>query len=232
MVRIEGVRAKTGEFVLGGIDLEVDEGEYFVMVGPTGAGKTVLLEVVAGLRRADSGRIYLNGREITFLPPEERGVGLVTQHQDLFPHMTVLKNVMYGPRAKGMGEGEARRRAYEMMELLGIKELSERKPSTLSGGERQRVALCRALAVGPQVLLLDEPLSSVDPPLRRSLREELGRINRELNLTVLHVTHDREDVFSLADRVGVMMDGKLVQCGRVEEVVMHPASPEVRELLR
>jgi len=131
-----------------------------------------------------------------------------------------------------MGEGEARRRAYEMMELLGIRELSERKPDTLSGGERQRVALCRALAVGPQALLLDEPLSAVDPPLRRSLREELRRINRELNLTVLHVTHDREDVFSLADRVGVMMDGKLVQCGKVEEILGRPANPKVSELLR
>jgi len=232
MVSIEGVRAKMGEFVLGGIDLEVGEVEYFVMVGPTGAGKTVLLEVIAGLRRSDSGRIYLDGREITSLPPEERGVGLVTQHQDLFPHMTVLENVMYSPKVRGMREGEARRRAYEMMELLGIRELSERKPSTLSGGERQRVALCRALAAGPKVLLLDEPLSSVDPPLRRSLREELRRINSELRLTVLHVTHDREDVFSLADRVGIMMDGKLIQCGRVEEVVMHPANSEVRELLR
>lgn len=145
--------------------------------------------------------------------------------------MTVLGNVMYGPKAKGMGEREARRRAYETMELLGIRELSERKPSTLSGGERQRVAICRALAVDPRVLLLDEPLSSVDQPLRRSLREELKRINRELHLAVLHVTHDREEVFYLADRVGVMMDGKLVQCGSAEEVVMNPASPEVRELL-
>ncbi|HID10973.1 MAG TPA: ATP-binding cassette domain-containing protein, partial [Candidatus Latescibacteria bacterium] len=216
-------------FRLRGIDLQVERGEYFALIGPTGSGKTVFLEVLAGLRGVESGRIFLDGREVTYIPPEERRVGLVTQHQDLFPHMSVLENVMYGLKARGIGRREAERRARDVLELLGIGELSERRPGFLSGGERQRVALCRALAIRPDVLLLDEPLSSVDPPLRRSLREELKRTSRKLSLTVLHVTHDREEVFSLAERVGVMIGGKMVQCGRVEDVVRCPV---VSELLR
>jgi ABC-type Fe3+/spermidine/putrescine transport system ATPase subunit len=245
MIRLEGLHVAAGDFSLRVDELSVEKGEFLVFLGPTGSGKTVLLETLAGLRRPVSGRIWFGDRDVTEEPPERRRVGFVYQDYALFPHLSVAKNIAFGlstgatrGRARGVraGGGEPSGgadpdRAAALASLLGIEQLIDRYPDTLSGGEQQRVALARALAIEPEVLLLDEPLSALDRKTRRELRIELRRLHRELGATVLHVTHDLDEALVLGDRIAVLIDGDLRQIGTPEDVIRQPADGETARLL-
>jgi molybdate transport system ATP-binding protein len=213
-----------GEFHLRQIGLDIAPGEYFVVLGPTGAGKTVLLETIAGLYRPERGRILADGEEITDVPPERRGIGFVYQDYVLFPHLSVEENVAFGLHMQRQESEVIRKRVTEISELLGIDHLLHRRPDTLSGGEKQRAALARALVVEPRLLLLDEPLSALDPETREGLQRELARLHRELGTTTLHVTHDFEEAIALGDRIAVLNEGQVVQVGPPEEIFRKPTS--------
>jgi molybdopterin-binding protein len=219
MLELRGVQKRWTDFALKGVSLHVREGEYFVLLGPSGAGKSLLLEVVAGFHRPDAGRIMLHDRDVTSLPPERRKVGFVYQDSMLFPHRSVAQNIAYGLQGD---RTQARRRVEELSDMLRIGQLLERSPETLSGGEKQRAAIARALAVEPDVLLMDEPLSALDPPTQQALRGELLRVHGETGVTVLHVTHDQAEAREMGERVGILRDGRLVQVGTGEEVFQRP----------
>jgi len=231
MLELRAVAKKLGNFSLAPLDLRVGEGAYFVLLGPSGVGKTVLLEIVAGLIRPDAGRILWQGRDLTKHPPEKRPFGIVYQDYALFPHLSVAGNLAYGPKAHGVDSAEASRRATATAEKLDIAALLERRPGTLSGGEAQRVALARALVTEPELLLLDEPLAAVDLPARHRLRRYLQRIHAETRTTFLHVTHDAEEAMVLADEVGVMLDGRIRQVAPPEELFRRPSDPDVSHFL-
>jgi iron(III) transport system ATP-binding protein len=204
-----------------GADLCVERGELVALLGPSGCGKTTLLRLIAGYERPDAGEVALAGRPVTgsrWVPPERRPVGMVFQDYALFPHLSVAANVGFG-----VARRERRRRTAELLELVGLGEYAQRYPHELSGGQQQRVALARALAPGPAVVLLDEPWSNIDPLLRAAMRDDLASIVRTAEATVLLVTHDREEAFSIADRVAVMRDGRIVQAGTAEELYRAPA---------
>jgi len=228
MIALGDISKEWGVFSLRSIDLEIDEGEYLVVLGPTAAGKTLLLELIAGLHRPDEGRIIIDGVDGADLPPEQRKVGFVYQDYVLFPHLSVLDNVAFGARfGQGLPRDEAQRAAEVELGRVGVDHLADRSPLTLSGGERQRVALARALAAKPRVLLLDEPLSALDQTTRDELRGLLRTVHRKTGVTIVHVTHDQSEAASLADRVAVVMDGRLVQTGTVEDVFSHPSTEAV-----
>jgi molybdopterin-binding protein len=212
------------EFHLREIDFNVFDGEYFVILGPTGAGKTVLLETIAGLYHPHKGQVLLDGDDITALPPERRGIGFVYQDYMLFPHMSVAKNIAFGLVQQGLDHKTAEERVRVFSQLLGVDHLLHRSPRTLSGGERQRASLARALVVEPQLLLLDEPLSALDPGTREGLQRELARVHRELGTTTLHVTHDFEEAIALGECVAVMNNGQVVQVGSPEDIFRKPNS--------
>jgi molybdopterin-binding protein len=223
MLRVEGLGRRLGDFSMEDVTFEVAEGEYFVLLGASGTGKTVLLETLTGMLAADSGRIFLGGREITSERIQRRGLGLVFQNQALFPHMTVGKNVAYGLHGRGLGRGRIGERVLELAEEMEIGALLGRMPGTLSGGEAQRVALARALATGPSCLLLDEPLSSLDTGARSRMRALLRKLNRK-GMTMIHVTHDYEEAISLGTRMGIMEGGRVVQVDTPERIFMYPRS--------
>jgi molybdate/tungstate transport system ATP-binding protein len=222
---------KLDAFSLRDINLEVAEGGYFVLLGPTGAGKTVLLEVIMGFQRPDRGKILLNGQDITNVPTERRGIAYVPQNCLLFPHMNVSENVDFGLRMRQTAPAERRETVSEMLKVMGLEKMAERMPATLSGGEKQKVVLSRVLVTKPKVVLLDEPLTAIDAETSRSLRDQLKRINRESNVAFLHVTHDQIEAFSLADRIAVMMQGEIAQVGIPNEVFSNPASELVARFL-
>ena len=211
--------------------LDVADGEVVTVLGPSGSGKTTLLRVVAGLQRPDEGRVLLDGRDLAGVPPHLRGIGLVFQDHALFPHRDVFGNVSFGLRMRGESTAETTARTRELLELVGLAGYERRSVATLSGGEQQRVALARALAPEPRVLLLDEPLGSLDRPLRERLLEDLGRLFDELGSTAVYVTHDRAEAFALGDRVAVMRAGAIEQIGEPDELWAHPASWEVARFL-
>jgi len=204
---LEGIAKKLGDFSLKEISLEVKPGEYFVILGPSGAGKTVLLEILAGIYPPDQGKIWLGERDITHWPPEKRRFGFVYQDHALFPHPTVEGNIGFGLRDSRLNPLQRKQEIRETADLLGIAHLLSRQPHTLSGGESQRVALARALITRPPVLLLDEPLSSLDPPTREILQQELKRLHLIFGSIFIHVTHDFEEAFFLGERIGVLMGG-------------------------
>lgn len=223
MLKIKDLSLKLGNFSMHGVNFSVNQGEYFVLLGMSGAGKSVLLQVISGLIQPGSGSISLNGRDITREKVQKRGVGLVFQDAALFPHMSVFANIAYPLRSKGFDRNTITRRVESLAHVANVSHLLERYPKNLSGGELQRVALARAMALEPRCLLLDEPLSSLDVTLRRELRQLLREINRK-GQTVIHVTHDYEEAAMLADRIGVVENGTVVQTGTPEEVFMHPGS--------
>lgn len=223
MLEVKGLSKQLGEFTIKDVSFSVGTGDYFVLMGASGVGKTVLLEAIAGVTVPDSGSIHLAGNDITRVPIQRRNMGLVYQDQALFPHLPVHVNMSYGLRAVRMHRHERDERVAELAEQLGIAPLLNRMPDTLSGGEAQRVALARALARKPSCLLLDEPLSSLDVHARTGIRRLLRGLNRR-GQTVLHVTHDYEEAISLATRLGVMEDGTVKQIGTPEEVFHHPKS--------
>jgi ABC-type Fe3+/spermidine/putrescine transport system ATPase subunit len=214
-----------------GVDLEVREGEIFALLGPSGCGKTTLMRAVAGFERPDGGRVLLDGRDVTALPPHRRPVNLMFQSYALFPHMSVRDNVAYGLRREGRAEAEIRRRVGEMLDLVALSGEADRRPDQLSGGQRQRVALARALVKRPRLLLLDEPLGALDRKLRDQTRAELKRLRAELNLSFLIVTHDQDEALSMADRMAVMVKGRILQAGRPADLYERPTSRAVAAFL-
>jgi len=224
VIELNSLFYKAGKFSLEDISFRVDEGETLVILGPTGAGKTVLLELIAGFRSPKKGSMFINESEITHLPPEKREIGMLYQDYLLFPHLDVFDNIAYGLKAKNLRSSEIGRRVQEIAERLGIHELLERRPKKLSGGEQQRVALARTLAIDPKILLLDEPFSAVDPNTRESLMRELRKILEEDSMPVVYVTHDQIEAMEMADRIGVMNEGEIVQLDYPERVFSAPKS--------
>jgi ABC-type sugar transport system ATPase subunit len=231
MIRVRGLAFRAGDFAVQGVDLDVAAGEYFVLLGPNGSGKTLLVMCLAGLVRAAAGRIWIADRDVTRLEPRLRGVGYVPQDYGLFPHLDVARNVTFALRARGLSRGEALLRAAPLVRMLDLGRLLRHWPHTLSGGERQKVALARALAARPAVLLLDEPTSALDGPTRTEVLQLLRRIQRDVAVTTIHVCHNLHEARAVADRAGVMIAGRLVQTGRIEDLVREPASPAVARLL-
>ncbi|ACV69103.1 ABC transporter ATP-binding protein [Desulfohalobium retbaense] len=229
-LEIRGLSKDLGEFSLKEVDLDLETGTYLAVIGPTGAGKTILLECLVGFYLPEAGHILLEGEDITRCRPEHRHIGIVYQDFALLPHMDVRRNIGYGLRRRLRGE-TLDNRVREMAEVLRIDHLLHRAPGTLSGGEKQRVALARSLIVKPRLLLMDEPFSALDPRTRRKLRRLLRRVIKETGTTVIHVTHDLDDVWSLADEVAFLRHGQLVQSGTVQEVMQRPRRRCVADFL-
>jgi molybdopterin-binding protein len=224
MIEVKNLYVDLGEFVLEDISLNIEEGEYFIILGPTGAGKTVLLESIAGLYPIKSGEIWLRGKEVTRVEPEKRRISIVYQDHVLFPHLSVKANLIFGLRMHKTGADAEKDRLSWVAELLGIGNLLHRRPDTLSGGEKQKVALGRAIITKPELLLVDEPLSALDPETRESVQKELRQLHKALGITILHVTHDFEEAIALGNRIAVIGEGHLMQVGTPEEVFRHPNS--------
>jgi putative spermidine/putrescine transport system ATP-binding protein len=224
-VKLVGIRKAYGDVVaVGGVDLEIAPGEFFTLLGPSGSGKTTTLRLIAGFERPDSGSVELHGRDVTRTAPYERDVNTVFQDYALFPHMTVAENVAYGLRVKGVRRAERRARVEEALRLVRLPDVGKRKPIQLSGGQRQRIALARSLVNRPRVLLLDEPLGALDLKLRQEMQIELKRIQQEVGLTFVYVTHDQEEALTMSDRLAVFNEGRIEQVGAPAEVYERPAT--------
>lgn len=231
MIAFDHVSLELGDFSLHDISFDVEHGDYFFIIGPSGAGKTIILEAIAGLHVPDKGRILLSGQDVSQIPPEQRGVGLVYQDYSLFPHMNVEKNIAFGLKMHKIPVTEVKKATEDLLSRFGIGHLRSRAPLTLSGGEMQRVALARALAISPDVLLLDEPLSALDPAMKEYFINELRVIHQENSLTIIQVSHDRHEILSLGTRMALIMDGCLEQEGSVREVYESPSSRRVAEFI-
>lgn len=225
IISIESVEKKYGnDTVIPSINLGIKEGEFVTILGPSGCGKTTLLRMIAGFEKPTSGRIILDGTDITNLEPFKRDMNLVFQHYALFPHMTVEKNITFGLKMKGIKEKEQQERLEEVLRLTQLHEFKNRRPNQLSGGQQQRVAIARAIINNPKVLLLDEPLGALDAKLRKNLQRELKSLQKNLGITFIFVTHDQEEAMSMSDRIIVMNNGKIEQIGTPEEIYQNPKS--------
>lgn len=218
-------------FFLEPIDLAIREGEFFSLLGPSGCGKTTLLKLVAGLLEGDAGKIHFEDKDLTHVAPEARRFSMVFQQSLLFPHMSIGDNAAFGLKMQKVGKKERLTEAKRMLEMVGLGGFEHRFPEELSGGQQQRVALARALVAKPRMLLMDEPFSALDPGLREDMRNLLSKIQGELGVTVLFVTHDREEAFELSDRIGIMGEGRLLQTGTAKELYEQPVSTQVASFL-
>jgi len=231
-VRLENLVRRYGTVTaLDGLSLTLAPGELVALLGPSGCGKTTALRLLAGLEEADGGRIVIAGKDVTGLPANRRNIGMVFQAYSLFPHMVAWENVAFGLQMRHVNAAERKKRALDMLDLVGLARFANRYASQMSGGQQQRVALARALAIQPQVLLLDEPLSALDAKVRSRLRDEIRRVQLEVGITTLFVTHDQEEALAIADRVGVMQSGKLEQLGPPTLVYSRPATPFVADFV-
>ena len=213
-----------GHVAVKGIDIDIERGEFFSLLGPSGCGKTTSLRMIAGFEQPTSGEIRLEGQDVSRVPPYRRNVNTVFQHYALFPHMTIFDNVAFGPRSAKEDKAEVKRRTHEMLEVVRLADFAGRKPSQLSGGQQQRVALARALVNHPTALLLDEPLGALDLKLRQAMQLELKRIQREVGITFVYVTHDQEEALTMSDRIAVMSDGRVEQIAGPTEIYADPAT--------
>ena len=216
-----------GEAVLDNISLEISKGEFITLLGSSGCGKTTTLRIIAGLEQPDAGSVWLDGREVTGLEPNQRDVNTVFQNYALFPHMNVAENIGYGLKLKKVPKSEIRKKVSQMLELVQLKGYEKRKPSELSGGQKQRVAIARALVNNPKVLLLDEPLGALDLQLRRAMQIELKHLQKKLGITFIYITHDQEEAINMSDRIAVMKDGCIEQIGTPDEIYNHPKTSYV-----
>jgi ABC-type Fe3+/spermidine/putrescine transport system ATPase subunit len=224
MIKLSNIYTKVSSFALQNINLDIDTGDYFMLVGPTGSGKTLLLETIAGLHSLKSGTIWLDDEDISSLQPDKRHIAIVYQESALFPHLSVAENITFGLKIKKTKGSDIKKRLNEMANLVGVRHLLERKPINLSGGEKQKVALARSLAIEPKVLLLDEPLSALDPEARSVLQNELKRIHKEFGITVVHVTHDFEETLAIGKHAAIIGLGKIEQVGTPEQIFRKPNS--------
>ncbi|MCY4731105.1 ABC transporter ATP-binding protein [Natronomonas gomsonensis] len=229
---LDSVQKRYGETTaVDGVSFTVDDGEILGVLGPSGCGKTTTLRTVAGFETPNNGTVSFDDRDVTHVPPENRNVGLVFQEYALFDNMTVRENVAFGLKMRGVGTSERRERAADLLDMLDIGEMAGRPPTTLSGGQQQRVGLARALAIEPSVLLLDEPMTGLDAKLKARLRDEVGELLSELDVTGLYVTHNQEEAMLMCDRIAVMNDGRLEQVGTPREVYESPATEFVSEFV-
>ena len=231
MLYVNHIYKKLGNFKLCDINFEVKKGEYFVILGPSGTGKTVVLETIAGVYNIDKGNIFINNKDITNLSPEKRNMGFVYQDYLLFPHLTVKENIIFGLKVKKVSKENIKSSLSKICKTLKIEHLIDRKPNSLSGGEQQRVAFARAIITCPEILLLDEVSSALDPNTKREFQINLKKVHKKLNTTTIHVTHDFEEARFLADRIAVMINGRVHQIGTPDEIFNKPSSKYVANFL-
>ena len=232
LLELRNITKRFGETdVLNGITLSIEKGEFITFLGASGCGKTTTLRIIAGLEQPDSGSVFLDGKEVTGLSPNERDVNTVFQNYALFPHMNVEANVGYGLKIKKVPKGEIKKRVHEMLELVQLQGYEKRMPSELSGGQKQRVAIARALVNRPKLLLLDEPLGALDLKLRRAMQIELKRLQKKLGITFLYITHDQEEAINMSDRIVVMKNGRFEQIGTPDEIYNHPRTSYVADFV-
>ncbi|RJS62490.1 ATP-binding cassette domain-containing protein [Bacillus sp. PK3_68] len=231
-LRIDHVKKTFGELTtLNNLSFNVSQGEFLCLLGPSGCGKTTLLRIIAGLEKPSSGRVFIKGKDMTAVPPAKRNVGVVFQSYALFPNLTALKNVEFGLKAKKIPRPEVREKALEALEMVGLLDSKDRYPAQLSGGQQQRVALARALALSPDFLLLDEPLSALDAKVREKLRFEIRSLQEKLGITTIMVTHDQEEALTMADKIIVMNSAEIMQIGTPQEIYQMPANPFVADFI-
>jgi len=220
-----------GEYVLKNLNLSVDKGEILALLGESGSGKTTLLKIIAGFLKPKEGRVVIDGKDVTNLPPNKRNIGIVFQNYALFPHMSVLDNIIYGLKVRRTPREEAIRRAKELIDLLNLSGLENKRPSQLSGGQQQRVAIARALIIEPKILLMDEPMSNIDPKLRSKLRAEIKKILKKLNITTVYVTHDQEDAFEIGDRIAILHKGVIENADTPQNILRNPKTVYVASFI-
>ena len=231
MIKVEKLNIKYNDFFLENINLYIKNGEFFILLGPTGSGKTLLLEAIAGLVPIDSGRIIIGENDVTRLPPEKRHISIVYQDYSLFPHLNVMKNIKYGLNFRRIDKDNGNRKFNILVEKLNLSHLLDRYPSNLSGGERQRVALARALIIDPEIVLLDEPISALDPAFREEIKVSLKILHTTSNVTFIMVTHDFADALSLGERAAIINKGKIEQEGTIEDIFQKPNSRFVADFV-
>jgi len=231
MLEVKDLCVQVGKFFLKSVNLEVRDGEYFVLLGPTGSGKSVLLESIAGLNSVSSGEVWINGRDVTSLNLESRKIGFAYQDYTLYRHLSVRDNISFGLMWKGQKQKDINKSVDNAIELLGLQNLIDKRSWTLSGGESQKIALARAIAIRPDLLILDEPLSAVDSETSEDYEREIKDIHRHLELTTIHVTHSFEEAVAMGDRIAVIINGELLQTGTPEEIFLHPQSENLARFL-
>lgn len=231
MLKLEHINKKLGDFKLKDISFQVKEGEYFVILGPTGTGKSIVLETIAGVHSPDSGSIYINNMDISNVPPQHRNIGFVYQDYLLFPHLSVRENIIFGLKAKKMPRCSMEKVLNEISTMLNIEHLLNRSTLTLSGGEQQRVAFARAIVTSPKILLLDEVSSALDPHTKEVFQHNLKSLHKKLKTTTIHITHDFNEALYLADRIAVMRNGEIQQIGTTDEIFNHPKSEFIADFI-
>lgn len=220
-----------GQIVLEDISFDINEGEFVSILGSSGCGKTTLLKILIGIEQSDTGEIFLDGEDITHNPPSKRGMGLVFQNYALFPNMNVWNNVAYALKARRLPKDEIKQRVDDVLAIVGLTDFANKKPSKMSGGQQQRVAIARTLALNPDIILFDEPMAALDADIRMALRKEIKELQKKLNKTMIYVTHDQEEAFSMSDRILVMNDSHIAQYDTPNNIYKHPANDFVKKFV-